>query len=327
MPFLYDIEVQVRFLASLPLLIFAEVLVHRRIRPIIMEFVERGIITPEVRPSFDRIIDSAIRWRNSVTAEVVLILLVSTAGYMLWRNQVALRTTTWYADPTASGMHLTLPGIYYAYFSMTIYRFMLFRWYYRLIIWFIFLWRVSRLPLKLIPTHPDRTGGLEFLQGGAYAITPVFVAQSMFMAGVYANRIFYEGASFYTFRIEIVAIMLIFMLLALGPLMVFASRIMDCRRKGLIEYGKLGSDYVRDFERKWISDRKEVHEPLLGTDDIQSLADLANSFEIIRSMTGLPFGKETVLRLALMILLPLLPLVLTVIPLSEVISRLFKAML
>jgi hypothetical protein len=326
-PFLYDIEVHVRFLISLPLLIFAEVFVHQRIQPIIKEFLDRGIITPEVRPSFQAIIDSSRRWRNSVIAEVVLIVLGLTAGLMLWRGRIALRTSIWYANPSASGMHLTLPGIYYAYFSMTVYRFILFRWYYRLIIWFVFLKRVARLPLKLFPVHPDGAGGLEFLQGGAYAVTPVLVAQTILLAGVLANRIFYQGAIFYAFRGEILAILLFFMFLALGPLMVFAPRIMECRRKGLIEYGKLGSDYVREFERKWIVGQKDPNEPLLGNRDLPPLAGLANSFEIVRSMNGLPFGKEAVIRLVLMILLPLSPLMLTVMPLNDVIDRLFKAIL
>lgn len=325
-PFLFDIEAHVRFLAALPLLIFAEVLVHQRIRPILFEFVERGIVTPEHEAAFDRIVLSAKRWRNSVWAEVVLLLLVTTVGQMVWRSHIAMQSATWYAEPTASGFHLTMPGLYYAFVSMTIFRFILFRWYYRLVLWFVFLWRVSRLPLRLVPTHPDRAGGLEFLQGSAYAITPVLVAQSLLMAGLFANRIFFEGAKLTMFRLEILGMLLLFMLLALGPLLVFAPRIMACRRLGLIEYGKFGSEYTRAFERKWIHGQHDTAESPLGSGDIQSLADLGNSYEIIRGMNGLPFGRQAVVRLGVAALLPFAPLVLTMIPLEQLVDRVFKSL-
>ena len=44
MPFLYDIELHVRFLLALPLLVVAEMVVHRRMRPVVGQFIERGLI-------------------------------------------------------------------------------------------------------------------------------------------------------------------------------------------------------------------------------------------------------------------------------------------
>src|ERR1700741_827085 len=45
--FLYDIEAHARFLIALPILIAAELIVHQRIRPVVAQFVERGIVVPE----------------------------------------------------------------------------------------------------------------------------------------------------------------------------------------------------------------------------------------------------------------------------------------
>ena len=77
------------------------------------------------------------------------------------------------------------------------------------------------------------------------------------------------------------------------------------------------------FRQKWITSTTEEKEPLLGTGDIQSLADLANSFEVVREM-NLPFNTKSVLRLAIFLVLPILPLFLTMIPLSEIIDRVLK---
>ena len=78
------------------------------------------------------------------------------------------------------------------------------------------------------------------------------------------------------------------------------------------------------FRQKWITSTTEEKEPLLGTGDIQSLADLANSFEVVREMNSLPFNTKSVLRLAIILVLPILPLFLTMIPLSEIIDRVLK---
>ena len=79
-----------------------------------------------------------------------------------------------------------------------------------------------------------------------------------------------------------------------------------------------------EFRQKWITSTTEEKEPLLGTCDIQSLADLANSFEVVRVMNLLPFNTKSVLRLAIILVLPILPLFLTMIPLSEIIDRVLK---
>ena len=68
-------------------------------------------------------------------------------------------------------------------------------------------------------------------------------------------------------------------------------------------------------------------EPLVGSADVQSLADLANSFAIVRELRLVPSLKESVLTLAVITVLPLAPLPLTVISGSELFERLVKMML
>ena len=328
-PFLYDIDAHVRFLVSLPLLIIAEWVVHARFRPLIRQFLERDLITAEDRPRFDAIIDSCLRLRNSILAEVVLILLVVTAGPISWRNQAAIHDSTWYADPTSSGMRLTLPGYCYIFFGLPLFQFILLRWYFRLLIWCRFLWKVSRLRLRLMPTHPDGAGGLGFLSGTAHALAPLLVAQSALIAGLIANRIFYQGATLAQFKLEILAITIFLLLQALGPLIVFVPVLAACQRVGAREYGVLGSQYTAQFHDKWIDGGSGAarQNELLGSSDIQSLADLANSFSVIRSMSMVPCARATVVRLAAVTLLPVLPLLLTVIPLEQMVDHLLKALL
>ena len=154
-PFLYDVETHVRFLIALPILIAAELIVHRRLSPAVRQFVERRIVIPEELPKFQQAIDSTLRLRNSVVIEVALMALVYTVGIWVWRNQIALGEPSWYAVPDGTGMRLTPAGYWLMLVSTPIFQFILLRWYFRFFLWFWFLFRVSRLNLHLIPIHTD----------------------------------------------------------------------------------------------------------------------------------------------------------------------------
>jgi hypothetical protein len=62
----------------------------------------------------------------------------------------------------------------------------------------------------------------------------------------------------------------------------------------------------------------------VGSADIQSLADLGNSFEVVKGMRFVPSPLQTVLHLAVATLLPVLPLMLTMISLEESLVQMLK---
>jgi hypothetical protein len=322
-PFLFDVEVHVRFLVALPLLIVAELVVHRRMRPLLQQFLERNMIPGNAMARFEAAIASAFRLRNSVLAEVLLIVLVYGVGVLIvWRQYVALDTATWYATPSAAGSQLSLAGIWYGYVSLPIFQFLLLRWYFRLLIWARFLWQVSRIELSLVPTHPDSLGGLSFISGQVYAFSVLAVAHGALLAGNLANRIFFLGAALTDFKVEI-AVMVIFMLcVVLGPLLVFLPQLAQAKRQGAREYGVLAERYVREFDAKWVRGGAPADEPLLGSADIQSLADMGNSFAVVHNMRIVPIKRDALLRLVGATLAPIVPLALTMMSLEELLKKL-----
>jgi hypothetical protein len=324
-PFLWDVEAHVRFLVALPLLILAELVVHQRMRPVVRQFLERNLIPDAALPRFEAAITSAFRLRNSVVAEVLLLALVYIVGVTLvWRHFVALSTTpTWYALPTPAGMELSLTGRWYAYVSLPIFQFLLVRWYYRIAIWARFLWQVSRIDLRLIPTHPDRVGGMGFLANVSFAFTPLAVAHGAMLAGPLANRILYVGARLPDFKPEIAIVVLFLLCLVFGPFMVFAPRLASAKRTGLREYGTLAERYVRGFDVKWLRGGAPADEPLVGSADIQSLADLGNTLDIVKTMRITPITRDAVFGLVMATLAPVVPLMLTMMSLEELVKTLF----
>jgi hypothetical protein len=206
--------------------------------------------------------------------------------------------------------------------SLPIFQFLLLRWYFRLFLWMRFLWQVSRIQLVLVPTHPDQVGGLGFLGNTVYAFTVLLVAHGAMVAARLAYRIFFLGATLPQFSMEILVMAIFVLLVVFGPLLVFAAQLSRAKRRGLIEYGTLAERYVREFDVKWLRGGAGGDEPLLGTADLQSLADLSNSFAVVRGMSLAPVSREAVLVLSAALVIPLLPLLLTMMPLEALLRKL-----
>lgn len=326
-PFIMDVEVHTRLLLALPLLIVAELVVHQRMRPLVRQFLERDLIAEESRAKFDAAVAGALRLRNSVAIEVFLIAFIYFGVVFLWPHYGILHTATWYSLPADGVYRLTPAGWWLAYVSVPIFHFMLLRWYFRIFIWIRFLAHVAGCRLTLVPTHPDRSGGLGFLANTAVAFAPLLAAHGALVAGYIANRVFFQGATLPDFKLELVAVVAFLLLIVLGPLLLFTPQLSTARRVGLREYGTLARRYVQEFDDKWLRGKAPAGEPLLGSADIQSMADLANSFEIIRGMSMVPFTKNTVVQLAVITLLPVAPLVLTMISVDELLKRLLQVVL
>jgi hypothetical protein len=328
LPFLHDIDLHARLLLALPLLIVAELVVHQRMRVVVRQFVDRHLIPDAARAKFNAAITAAMRLRNSITAEVLLIALVYIVGVgFIWRTQVALDVTSWYGVAGSEKLQPSLAGWWLGCVSLPVFQFLLVRWYFRLFIWARFLWQVSRIELNLAPMHPDRCGGLGFLALVSQAFSPLLLAQGALLAGMMANRIFYAGAKLPDFKLELIGMVAVMVFAVLGPLLVFGPKLGAAKRAGLAEYGTLAQRYVREFDHKWLRGGAPANEPLVGSADIQSLADMGNSFEVVKGMKLAPFTMQTVVQLAVATLLPVAPLMLTMFSLEDLLLRVLKIVL
>jgi hypothetical protein len=324
-PFVEDIQTHVRFLIALPLLIAAEIIVHRRIRFVVNQFVERDIIAPSDLPAFRSAIDATMRLRNSPIIELTLLALVYTLGLWLWRNEIALHETSWYAVGEGTQARLTAAGYWNVFVSVPIFQFVLLRWYFRFFLWFWFLFRVARLPLRLLASHADRAAGLGFLGMSINAFALVLLAQGALLAGLIASQILFAGRDLMSFKVQILGFLAFFNGVTLIPLTVFTPHLVEAKRNTARAFGLLVSRYTNEFDRKWMKGGAPPEEPLLGSGDIQSLADLGNSFAVVRETRLVPFSLKDVSRLALVSALPFVPLLLTTFSLNDFATYILKA--
>lgn len=321
-PFLFDFEVHGRLLVALPLLILAEAVIHSRVKPLLTQFFDRGLVPEQALPQFQNAVDSALRLRNAAWAEALLLVGVYGVGLVIWRENILLDVTTWYAVPHGVDRKASSAGLFYAYIALPIFQFILLRWFFRLVIWGRFLNQVSRIDLALIATHPDRLGGLGFVPNISKLMSVFAAAFGALLSGWMATSIILTGSKLTDFSEEIGMMVLFTLCVVLGPLLTFVPLLHHTRRLGMRAYGALSSRYVRDFEAKWIGDGSPPYDQLVGTGDIQSLADLGNSYGMVRAMRVFPFTLELVQQVVVATLLPVAPLLLTMMPLKDLIKKL-----
>lgn len=183
------------------------------------------------------------------------------------------------------------------------------------------LYRTERY-VRIVRTDAPLTVRLAVLA----AFIPLF-AYSFPLTGVIANEVVYGKVELQHFVPVIGILVVLSLLITALPLAIFAPQLLSLRRRGLQQYGALATSYSRSFHQKWIEEKIPTHGTLLGSADIQSLADLGNSFEVIGRMQIIPIAPRSLLQLVAIALLPMSALLLTVMSFSEIVDLLMKVVM
>ena len=304
------ISIHVRLLVTIPLFFVCE----GRLDPHLARFV-RTIVRTHVVPDSDLpLLEAEIafvsRWRESWIPETMCLLAVVLITAFLPRMYLASET----AQVIGS---VGIASDWYWFVCMTLFRFLILRWFWHLCLWWHFLWFLSRLDLHLVPTHPDRTGGLGDVLGIHNQFAALILALSASQSAIFAEQISLGGITLRDVYPQIIILLISYAILFLGPLLIFFPILAACRLKGQVDYGEFASRYVNEFEKKWVHAAVPPEEPLLGTPDMQSLADLINSVTAARSTRLVPVSLAMIQWLTLAALLPMLPLVLLIYPFAS----------
>ena len=321
--FLRDFSVHARFLLAVPLLLLAEGFLGPRLADAAAHFIHSGVVTEKDYKKFDEFVERGLRARDSTLAEIVIVVLAYGLSYVAFRT-TAVNIDSWYAARNDNGTSITWAGWWLRIFCAPLFQFLAFRWLWRLFLWFQLLSRIRGLDLQLYPTHADGAAGLGFVGEAQRFYGVILFAFSTACAGVMANEVLYGKVSLESFAPAIATYVVAALLIILGPLILFAGTLRRVKRVGLHEYGTLSTAYSGSFHKRWIKHEDPEGEPLLGTGDIQSLADLGNSYSYVEKMKPLPVDLRTVLHLVVAGLLPMAPLLLTVMPLKDLLKLLFK---
>jgi hypothetical protein len=310
-----DYSVHTRLLVAIPFLFEAERSLHARSRRCVEIFVsDRWAAGAEDK--IQRAVRSAERLRDAVAPEVILLVLATVVSQALYRELTPLGLVR---DRTVAQDWAPIRH-WYAFVALPIFQFLVARWFWRWGIWCYLLWRLSRLPIAPVATHPDRRGGLGFLAEPSVGFGYVLLATSAVQAAVWAEKVISAGAHVTDFKQQAAVLVAVNLVLALWPLLLFSGHLWRCRFEAVRRYDALGTDYTRMFQQRWVD--SGAREGLLGTADIQSLADLGNAYGVIRDMKFVPFELRTALVIAAATVAPMVPLALLEFPLVELIQKL-----
>jgi hypothetical protein len=320
-PLFHDPVVSSRFLFVVPLLALADLVVSRSLGVQAQYFLDSGTVPERMWPRFESAMAEAMGRRDSTVAEgLMLILALGLALIARLFLRLSAGESTW----ERPGETMSLAGWWHALVSLPILLFFLFRWLWVFLIWSGFLYRVSRLGLELTPTHPDRVGGLGFLGWGQACFAPVVMAISAVLSGGFAYEIVHRGSSLNDLKYHVIVFVVLALVIVHFPLIVFADRLARCRFRGLLDFGILSGAHDRAFDEKWLKPQGTERKSLLGSPDVASVADVAIIYKHVEEMQLIPFDKKAVIVLLVAILIPMIPLLGTVIGLTEILSMLAK---
>lgn len=304
--------VHVRLLVAIPAFLIAEFAFATRTDACVRRILDRRLFPPEEDEAVHALVSWAARRRDSaIVAALQLLAGIALGQVAVWRGLALV--TAGASEGRSAG------AVWYGFVVLPVFSILLLGWAWRWAIWALLLWRLSRLPPRLQPMHPDRAGGLGFLVGPSLAFSVFLFGASSVIAATFASSMVDEGASLSSFGPELAVLVVVGELLALGPLLVFSGRLIRTRLRGIERYGALGIDYVRRFHERWIDGGSEE---ILGTPDIQSLADYQGAFQTLASMRLIPFGRHEMVLVAAALLLPMMALLLVAVPVEELLARL-----
>jgi hypothetical protein len=326
-PFFLDPGDLFRLLVTPPLLLLAERIMDREFGSVVNYFQSSGIVREEDQATYGRTVDRCQHWMTNMWVEIaLLVLLFLTLFFFLdigqgfpstvsnWKRDVVT------GDPSAA-------SYYYRYVTSVVYRFLVFRWAWRFFVWSVFLLKMSRFRLNLHPTHPDSAGGLGILGESQACFVLLGVALSANVAGIIARAVLYEGVTVQSHQFLMGGVVLVLSIIALLPLFAFTAKLTECKRQGLRLYGCLAHRYAGLFGKKWLARSVPDDTDLLGSADIQSLADLAGGYAVVEGMRLFPMRGKIVPFIAIAIAAPFVPLIFFVYNAQELVVRILTVLL
>ncbi|MCU0736389.1 MAG: hypothetical protein MUF20_12885 [Methylotetracoccus sp.] len=316
--------VNVRCLVAIPLFIAAEGVSHRLTVSLMPYFVTSGLVSAADVPRFRTILRDLARLRDTVYPWVVILALVVAVESVAM--SVADTHELIWAGPPGDTAALGFGGWWYLYVARSIFLVLLLAWVWRVILLLILFLRISRLDLKIVPTHPDGAGGLRFIERFPRAFSPVLLGISSVMAAKWAHDVVYHGTDVQSLRVNMISLAVVLLVIFSAPYLMWIGRLLSAKKQALLDYGALVGDHGRLVRRRWIEKGAVDDEAILAAPELGPVADTVALYETVQKMSIVPLGKAAFLALAVPIAIPMLAVIAIQIPLKDILLTLLKTL-
>jgi hypothetical protein len=324
-PLLQHFGVHVRLLLAVPLFIIDDAVAHSVFSEIVPHFVRSGLVTAADRPRFVAIVQRTTAWRDGWRPWVVI------AGVVIaWTVAVPAvwdaHELTWTrSDPPMPALRFAI--FWYRYVAQPIFETLLLVWLWRLFLATALMWRIARLNLALVPTHPDRAAGLGFLEFVPLAFVAPAFAIAAVLSGRWAHDVLYHHVELGTLAIPLGAFVVVTAVLVLVPLLVFVRPLGVARHRALLDYGMLIGEHHRRLRRRWILGEALGDDAMLTARELGSAPDSLRLYDAVWAMWPLPVSKRKLLGIIALIALPILPLVAVEVHLGDALLKIIRTLL
>ena len=318
-PLLEHFSVQVICLVAIPLMILCEAVTHTIAQRIGGQFLSSGLVIDAQREQFAEIIRNVARLRNASLLWAFVLgaaIALSAEG-----SPSASHAISWALEDRN---HLGFGGWWFLCVARPIYIALVLGWLWRLALVSVLLFRISKLDLSLVPTHPDRTGGMGFLVPLPAAFALWTMAIASVIASQWAHQLLYHGATIDSFKLPLVVFVITMCVLVLAPLFVFLPRLSAMKRDALLNYGALVGEHGRLTRKRWILGEQLDNDAVLNAAELGAVADTATMYDAVTKIRAVPIAVSSLVLVLVPILLPLMIAASTQVPIRAMLLKLLK---
>lgn len=325
--FLMDFAINVRLLVTVPVFLLGEAICREQLSTVVRQFLDAGLVKDESRAQFDTVVQDTVRVSRSGRTDAVLVSLAYLhSAAALLALLFELQDSTWRVPMKDGHAFISLAGGWFFLVAFPLYSFLMWRWLLRIALWWRLLWKVSRLDLRLNPSHRDGTGGLEFLSNSMGAFTPFVFGVTSFSAAVIADFVVYDGDSPLQYQWHVIGLVAFLIILIAGPALFFVRSLYHAKEEAVFRYGALASRQIQRIEEKWLPEGSVREDSESSMPDFRSITHLGHSVTAVHKMSLIPVNKEDLLLLVVIALLPFIPVLATQVPIGEIFSVLLKVL-
>jgi hypothetical protein len=309
----------VRCLLAIPLMILSGPLADRILRLVVAGFPAAGLVREEDEDRYAAAVRSIERLRDSMIAWAAIIALAILVTVSTNRGLTAeeLEAIGWGANVGK----LDFGATWVLYVVRPLFMLLELAWLWRLVLTGLLYRRLAKLDLRLIPSHPDRVGGLGFIELTSGAFSLVVLATSCVACSSAAQQILLHGVPLDAMKVQLGGLVVLLVGLYLAPLMVFGGPLRRIRIRGRLQYGVLAGRHVGGLHARWIEGREVKDDAVLSAPEIGPAADVATLYSLATSMRAFPVGLRSLMGVLLPAAAPVLVVATLEVPLQEILVK------
>ncbi len=331
MPFLQDVAMHARILIALPVLILIRSVIDIKTTAVLKYMTESLLDAEEQQKMLSVTLPRMRQLACSSMTEIILILVVVVSALSLIESgtytELLGGSTSWKLLNTQDGSVMSLAGKWAAFISVPFFQFLLLQWLWRYIVWIILLYHFSKAPLKLLPTHADRSAGLGIIILAQRSFSAIFFAGSMVISGQLIVLIMNSPNDILLIQRVVIGYIILSLLLLLLPLLFFIGKLVKTKQNGLLHLSKLGTEMSRTFENDWLTDipfEKRIESRLV---DPSMAYDYSSMYDVLQQLRVVPVTVRDIVSLVLSIAIPFLPILFGYFSAAEVLQKIIGLLL